>query len=246
MSERPPALRLALIATVVAAGYYLGAQIGLALTFPPATTSVLWPPNAILTAALLMVPPRMWWVCLAGALPVHILLEIDAGFSAPLVALLFVTNCSEALLAAIAVRVLSDAPTQFDSFRRVAAFVGGAGLLAPIVSSFADAAVVDLVRGESFWDVWRVRVFSNVLTELSVAPAIILGWSAVRSFVERRRRARAPVEPSCVCRRGARARHARVRAPRRSRRLAWDRRRRRSSCCCPCLDGRRCASALAA
>ena len=195
MSEHPTAFRLALIAVVVAAGYYIGAQVGLALTFPPATTSVLWPPNAILTAALLMVPPRLWWVCLAAALPVHILLEIDAGFSAQLVALLFVTNCSEALLAAIAVSVLSDAPTRFDSLRRVAAFVAGAGLLAPIVSSFADAAVVNLLRGENYWDVWRVRVFSNVLTELSVAPAIILGWQAARSLVERRPRARSAAEP---------------------------------------------------
>jgi two-component system, LuxR family, sensor kinase FixL len=195
VSERSTARRLAMIAALVAAGYYVGAQIGLALTFPPATTSVLWPPNSILTAALLMVPPRLWWVCLAGALPVHILLEIDAGFSAPLVALLFVTNCSEALLAAIAVRLLSDAPTRFDSLRRVAAFVAGAGLLAPIVSSFADAAVVEFVRGENYWDVWRVRVFSNVLTELSVAPAIIVGWPAARSLLEGRPRARSAAEP---------------------------------------------------
>ena len=112
------------------------------------------------------------------------------GFPRSSSALLFVTNCSEALLAAIAVRVLSDAPTRFDSFRRVAAFVGGAGLLAPIVSSFADAAVVNLLRGENYWDVWRVRVFSNVLTELSVAPAIILGWQAARSLVDAAARAR--------------------------------------------------------
>ena len=237
MSERPAAFRLALIAAVVAAGYYVGAQIGLALTFPPATTSVLWPPNAILTAALLMVPPRLWWVCLAGALPVHILLEIDAGFSAQLVALLFVTNCSEALLAAIAVRVLSDAPTRFDSLRRVAAFVAGAGLLAPIVSSFADAAVVDLVRGENYWDVWRVRVFSNVLTELSVAPAIILGWQAARSLVARRPRARSAaradrVRRSCWSRSPCSCSGVPAFAT-----PCLDRRRRRSSCFSPCLVG---------
>jgi two-component system sensor kinase FixL len=186
MSERPAASRLALIALVVAAGYYAGVQIGLALTFRPATTSVLWPPNAILTAALLMVPPRIWWVCLAAALPVHILLELQSGFSAGLTALLFVTNCSEALLAAVAVRALSGGSTGFDSFRRVAAFIGGAGLLAPIVSSFADAAVVNQLRGEPYWDVWRVRVFANALTELSVAPAIILGWQAIQSLRARR------------------------------------------------------------
>jgi signal transduction histidine kinase/integral membrane sensor domain MASE1 len=194
MSERPAAFRLTLIAPVVAAGYYAGAQIGLAMTFPPATTSVLWPPNAILTAALLMVPPRAWWLCLAAALPAHILLEIDAGFSARLVGLLFVTNCSEALLAAIAVRALSDAPTRFDSFRRVAAFIAGAGLLAPIVSSFADAAVVNQVRGEPYWDVWRVRVFANVLTELSVAPALMIGWQAAQSLVAERPRVRDVIE----------------------------------------------------
>lgn len=189
-SETRSPRALAITALIVAAGYYLGAQIGLALTFAPATTSVLWPPNAILTAALLMTPPRAWWVCLAAALPAHIVLESGAGFSPALIGLLFVTNCSEALLAASAVRVLSDAPGRFDSFRRVAAFIGGAGLLAPIVSSFADAAVVTVVRNEAYWDVWRVRVFANVLTELSVVPAIILGWRAAHGLRARVQRGR--------------------------------------------------------
>ena len=178
-------------AVVVAASYYIGVQVGLALTFPPATTSVLWPPNAILTAALIIVPPSAWWVCLGAALPVHILLEIGAGFSPALVGLLFLTNCSEALMAAIGVRLLSDAPTRFDSFRRVAAFIGAAGLIAPILSSFADAAVVNLLRGEPYWDVWRTRVFANVLTELSVVPLVVLGWRAIREGLRWPGRARA-------------------------------------------------------
>ena len=178
-------------AVLVAAAYYSGVQVGLALTFPPATTSVLWPPNAILTAALIIVPPNAWWVCLAAALPVHILLEIGAGFSPALVGLLFLTNCSEAVMAAIGVRLLSDAPTRFDSFRRVAAFIGAAGLMAPILSSFADAAVVNLLRGEPYWDVWRARVFANVLTELSVVPPVVLGWRAIRAGLRLPGRARA-------------------------------------------------------
>ena len=74
-----------LAAVAVAAGYYVGVQIGLALTFPGATTSVLWPPNAILTTALLLVPLRRWWVCFAAALPVHLALELGAGMSPGLV-----------------------------------------------------------------------------------------------------------------------------------------------------------------
>ena len=40
----------------VFAGYYLGTRLGLALTFMPNPISVLWPPNAILFAALLLTP----------------------------------------------------------------------------------------------------------------------------------------------------------------------------------------------
>jgi integral membrane sensor domain MASE1 len=50
------------VATAVA--YAIGAQIGFHLRFPPATTSILWPPNAILTTALLVVDPKKWWICL--------------------------------------------------------------------------------------------------------------------------------------------------------------------------------------
>jgi signal transduction histidine kinase/integral membrane sensor domain MASE1 len=177
--SRPPG-SLAAIAALVGFGYYVGAQIGLALTFPPSTTSVLWPPNAVLTAALLLVPPRHWWICLAAALPGHVLLESAAGFPSLLIGLLFLTNCSEALIAAGGVRAFSDDPIRLDSVRRVLVFIAVAGLAAPILSSFADAAVVHELTGDPYWSVWRARMFANVLTELAVAPAIVLGVRALR------------------------------------------------------------------
>ena len=42
------------IGLLIFAGYYLGAKIGFALTFQPHPVSVLWPPNSILVAALLL------------------------------------------------------------------------------------------------------------------------------------------------------------------------------------------------
>jgi signal transduction histidine kinase/integral membrane sensor domain MASE1 len=181
-------MQLALAAASVALAYYLGVQIGLWLTFPPvSTTSVLWPPNSILTAALLLVPVRQWWVCLAAALPVHVLLELDAGMAPYLVGWLFVTNCTEALLAAGGTRLLSDSPTQFNTLRRVAVFIGAAGLAAPILSSFADAAVAHYAGAQSYWQVWRVRTFANTLTELSVVPIAVLGVTAVTSGFTRPR-----------------------------------------------------------
>jgi signal transduction histidine kinase/integral membrane sensor domain MASE1 len=166
----------AAIAAAVAVGYYVGVQIGIGLSFPPTTsTSVLWPPNSVLTAALLLLPVRYWWLCLAGALPVHVLLELAAGYPPRTVAALFLTNSLEALIAAGGVRFFGGAPTTFNTFRSVAVFIGAAVLAAPLLSSFADAAVLSLFQGQSYWDVWSVRSFSNSLTELSVVPMIVLG-----------------------------------------------------------------------
>src|ERR1051325_9057105 len=105
----PPSVRLGALVGVAVA-YYLGAVLGFELRFPPATTSVLWPPNAILTAALLLTAPRRWWPVLAAVAPAPFAVELQAGFPLPLVSALFVTNCAEALVAASLVHRWSDAP----------------------------------------------------------------------------------------------------------------------------------------
>ena len=101
-SALPPAVQIIGAAVLVAVAYYLGARIGEQLRFLPVTTSVLWPPNAILTAALLLTRPRRWWIYLLAALPAHLLGCCPPRAPRRLVLALFVTNCSEALIAAVA------------------------------------------------------------------------------------------------------------------------------------------------
>src|SRR5213083_877200 len=67
--------RVALVALSVAAAYYAGAHVGFLLRFPGSPLSIIWPPNAILLAALLLVPTRQWWVLLLAVLPAHLLVE---------------------------------------------------------------------------------------------------------------------------------------------------------------------------
>jgi len=160
-------------ALAVALAYYAGAHIGALLKIPPSTPSAIWPPNAILLAALLMHSPRDWWWLLLAALPSHLAVELRFGWPTSLVLALFITNCSEALLGAVAVRALSDAPDRFDSLPRMSAFIAGGAMLAPILSSFADAGVVALLRGDAFWAVWRARTFSNILADLILVPAVV-------------------------------------------------------------------------
>jgi len=186
-ASAPSALRVAATALLVSVAYYIGANIGFILRFPPSTPSVLWPPNAILTATLLLAPVSRWWIYLLAAFPAHLVAEMGVPLPAPLVLALFATNCSEALMAAVCVRRFSDAPERFDTLRRVVVFVLGAVFVAPFASSFADAAAVTGLMSEPYWRVWRTRLFSNVLTELTLVPAILTVVTARSSWWQDRR-----------------------------------------------------------
>jgi two-component system, LuxR family, sensor kinase FixL len=176
---------------LVAAGYYAGTQFGLILRLPPSTPSVLWPPNAILTAALLLAPPGRWPLYLLAALPAHLLAQASAPWSMAMAVAFYLTNCSEAMIGAFAVRRMSDRPDRFDTLRRVVALLLGAVLLGPFLSSFLDAAIPAGLGREAYWDVWTTRFFSNVLTELAVVPAILTlvgigrAWLRTRSLAQR-------------------------------------------------------------
>jgi signal transduction histidine kinase/integral membrane sensor domain MASE1 len=168
-------------ALLVAVAYYVGADIGLLLRIPPSTLSVLWPPNAILTATLLLVPVRRWWIYLLAAFPAHLLVERGVSWPLPLILALFGTICCEALVAAASVRLFSDAPSRFDTLHRVGVFIAGAVLAAPFISSFPVAAAVSTSLGEPFWLVWRTRFFANVLTQLTLVPSIVTVISLLRN-----------------------------------------------------------------
>jgi signal transduction histidine kinase/integral membrane sensor domain MASE1 len=185
-----PRLRIAATAALVCGAYLVGARLGEELRILPVSTSVLWPPNAILTATLLLTPTRRWWIYLLAAFPAHLIGQLGTARPTALVLALFVTNCSEALLAAGGVRRFSDG-RRFDTLREVAVFVCYAVIAAPFLSSFADAAVLTLFNDEPYWLVWRTRFFSNTLTELMLVPAIVMavtrGWSWLRDTAPRRR-----------------------------------------------------------
>jgi signal transduction histidine kinase/integral membrane sensor domain MASE1 len=176
------------VATLAAAAYAAGILIGLVLRLPPSTPSVLWPPNATLTAFFLLLPLRRWPAVLLGAAIAHLALEL-AVFPWPLVVALFLTNSGEALIAALFVRRFSDRPDRFDTLKRTALFLLGGGVLAPFLSSFADAGVVHLVNGEDYWDVWKARFLANVLSEIAIVPPIVYavttGAASVRTWLRR-------------------------------------------------------------
>ncbi|MBV8929315.1 MAG: MASE1 domain-containing protein, partial [Mycobacteriaceae bacterium] len=128
-------------ALAVAAVYYAGAKIGLALTVDPFPLSVLWPPNALLLACLLLAPSRWWWLLILAAFPAHLLAELQGGVPVAMVLCWFVSNVVEALIGALFVRSLAGPTPTFGTVRDVVVF-SFAALIAPLLSSFLDAGFV--------------------------------------------------------------------------------------------------------
>ena len=164
-----------LTAVLVCLGYFIGTKIGFALTFRPHPISILWPPNSILLAALVITQPRYWWLLLAAAFPAHLAAQFQGGVPFVQIVAWFISNCSEALIGAGCIRLLVRGPLQFDSFRDVCIFIAFGALIAPFVSSFIDVAFVTAIGwGQgSYATLWRLRFFSNVLTTLTFVPVIV-------------------------------------------------------------------------
>lgn len=173
-SRREVLLRPALAMLLVGSAYYVGAMIGFALTFRTHPVSTLWPPNSILFAALILSRARSWWFLLLAAFPAHLLVQLNADIPMAMILSWFLSNCSEALIGASVLWFLTKSEVRFDNTRHVAMFILVA-LLAPFLSSFLDAAFVMLNRfGEStYWAVFRMRFFSNVLATLTLVPMIV-------------------------------------------------------------------------
>jgi PAS domain S-box-containing protein len=185
--------RLFLMGALVGVAYYVGAVIGIALKFPAHSPSAIWPPNSIMLAALLLIPTRQWWVAFLGAFPAHLITQLLGGIPVGMSLLFFISNSSEALLGAVIIRCWLAEPLRFDSLKTAGVFVLAAVFVAPFLSSFLDAGFVTLFgwKNDNYWRVWRMRLPSNALAALAIAPLIVLaanqGAIWLRSVTRRQR-----------------------------------------------------------
>jgi PAS domain S-box-containing protein len=167
-----------LAAVWVFLGYYFGAKLGFALTFEPHPISVLWPPNSVLVAALLLTAPRTWWLLLLAALPAHWIAQMQSNVPPTMIFCWFVSNSCEALIGAGAARLLLGQPMRFNRLRNIGVFSVCVVFLGPVLSSFLDAGFViwNKFGTGSYWEIWRIRTTSNVLAAL-VIPPLIISWA---------------------------------------------------------------------
>jgi signal transduction histidine kinase len=166
--------RNALIPFLVAISYYAGTRIG--FFFTPANTpiSTFWPPNALLLTAFLLTRRRMWWVLLLAVLPAHLLAQLHAGVPVARALGWFVGNTGEALLGAICIGHFRKQNRLFGSVRGLVIFLTFGVLVAPLTTSFFDAAVVYLTgHGGDYWMLWLTRLSSNMVANMTIVPTVL-------------------------------------------------------------------------
>jgi two-component system, LuxR family, sensor kinase FixL len=159
----------------VFAGYYLGCKIGFALTLKPHPVSVLWPPNSVLVASLLLTPPRSWWFVLLAAFPAHLAAQLQSDVPPLMIMCWFISNASEAVIGAGLMYYVIGTPMRFQSLRNVGIFCLCVVFIGPFLSSFLDAAFVvwNHWGQDGYWELIRVRLSSNAVSALIIVPLIV-------------------------------------------------------------------------
>jgi signal transduction histidine kinase len=162
---------------------FLGNEVGALLRFPDVGAAVLFPPYAILTAALVATRRRDWvWYILVGALLHGVASWPHWPLSWVLVADL--ANIVRALVAALLLRWLFRGFPHLEGIPSLSLFLLSAVLIAPAVGATIGAANVVLHRtSQSYWQTWTAWYLSNALTGLTMLPlllGVIGSWRAWR------------------------------------------------------------------
>src|SRR6186713_1117782 len=162
---------------IVAIAYYLGAEIAFLIgTLSDRIFAPFWPPNIVLFCALLVTPPRQWWIYIAATLPAHTLAELGVGMPMPQLVVAFVTNCLVAIANAFAVRRLIVGPPWFSTIGKTIIYVLITAFLSPAFCALGGAFVQVLGSGSMddyglYWARWYA---SNALGSLTLGPIAMI------------------------------------------------------------------------
>lgn len=171
-------------ALLVAASYYLGTRIGFAWTPSGQPNSTFWPANAILLAALLLAPQGIWWALLLAVLPAHMIAQLQSGVPVWTASAWFISNSAEGLIGALFITRFTRRESLFDTVRGVLTFLICGVLIAPLLTSFLDAAEVVVTGwGHGYWPLGAERFWTNALAQLTVVPAVVLGGVSGISWI---------------------------------------------------------------
>ena len=181
----------ALSALGVCIATWLGSEFGNVVRFPDTGAAILFPPYAVLAAALMLTPRRQWWIYLLASFVGHmrgglLLFTPDAAIAASTE----VANATRALVGAEAWRRVRRGAPRFDTLDGTAIFLLIAGVVAPIAGATVGAAVVVLhgragVGANAYWRVWGAWFLSNAIIGVTLLPLLLVAAHKARRWPRR-------------------------------------------------------------
>ena len=159
---------------------YLAAS-GYASLFPQTAAAPIWFPDSVLLCALLLTPFKKWWLYLVVALPIRF---IPPSPSVPMW-FLFSTSANDllkAVFAAYLLRRITPGSIRVSNQRTIAAYLGIAVFLTPMLSAFGGAATRRAL-GYAFWPAWNQWFLGDALANLVLTPALLYWcWGRYREL----------------------------------------------------------------
>lgn len=164
-----------LAALITGLGYMFGAWVGATFTITDSGIAVLWPANAVLLSAFLLLPGSRWWLLATVAFGAELLVSTSAMFPLWAAAGFGVVNVSESALAAFLILRWSGSPFAFDRINNAARFLLFGPLLSSALAAVPGALIYVALQqdGSTYFSHWRLWWFGDALGLLLLTPLLI-------------------------------------------------------------------------
>jgi signal transduction histidine kinase len=164
---------------LLAAGYYFAARLGEGFRFLNSQIGVVWPPNAVLLSALLLVPKRRWWLVFLVTALAH---GAALGASTPVWRLMWqiALNSVYTATSVAALRRLAGQQLHFGNPRQVVTYIGvvfSISLMFALVTPVFVRSLFDYEQTYSAAAALCRALLSNATGMLLVTP-VVVQWGA--------------------------------------------------------------------
>lgn len=159
--------------------YYLGAYIGVHFGALDSGIVILWPPNAVLLAALLSRPSHSWWPLLLVVLAAELTADY-ATFTVTQSLLFAAINIAECLLAASLIRYFQGKELDWHKLKNLSIFLVTVFFIASPLAALGGASVYSLLLSSdtSFLTFWRLWWFGDATGLIILTPFLHMLFNA--------------------------------------------------------------------
>jgi PAS domain S-box-containing protein len=176
-------LRTTVTVLLFAAAFCVVQRLTFTLRFPPSYRTTIWTPGALLFAALLLAPPRRWWVyCVGVSLGVFAAYYEDTVIPVAITMAQVPFYCVMLGLGAWGIRRFSSNPL-FGNLNALTVFVLIAVVLVPAVDQTVEVAIRFLSGAEHVWSASVPNMLSVALGMLIATPAFTLALAHGRAWL---------------------------------------------------------------